>query len=150
MDYAYFMAEAYKLAEMAFGEGEAPIGCVIVYNGEIVGRGRNMRNLKKNPLYHAELTAINEASGFFGDWRLEGASLFVTVEPCPMCAGAIIQARINELVFGAENRKAGCAGSVTDLFGEIKFNHRVTVKKGVMADECAELMSRFFARLRSV
>ena len=142
------MSKAYEQARIAYEKNETPIGCVIVYNNEIIGRGHNMRNAKKNSLYHAELIAINEASGFIGDWRLEDAVIFVTVEPCPMCAGAIIQARIKEAVFGAENKKAGCAGSVTDLFSVRGFNHSVIVTRGIMKDECSGLMSRFFSELR--
>jgi len=148
MDRVYYMSKAYEQALSAFEKKETPIGCVVVLGGEIIGRGHNLRNTKKNALWHAELIAINEACGFVGDWRLEGASLFVTVEPCPMCAGAIIQARIKEVAFGAVNGKAGCAGSVTDLFALRGFNHRVSVTGGVMKDECAELMSFFFAGLR--
>ena len=148
MEHVYFMAEAYALAERALAAGEAPVGCVVAYQNKIVGRGMNCRNAKKNALFHAELLAINEASVFFNDWRLEGATLYVTVEPCPMCAGAILQARISELVYGAENKKAGCCGSVVDLFAETKFNHRVKVTGGIMKQECALLMSGFFSGLR--
>ena len=149
MDYNYYMSLAYNQALLAFDAKEAPIGCVIVLNGTVIGSGYNMRYTKKNVLYHAELIAINEASEAVGDWRLEGAVLFVTIEPCPMCAGAIIQARIKEVVFAAENKKAGCAGSVMNLFDETGFNHKVMVTKGIMAEECSALMSRFFLELRS-
>ena len=148
-DYNFFMAAAYEQALLAFEKKEAPIGCVIVHENEIIGRGYNMRNANKNVLGHAELVAINEASERTGDWRLEGAVLFVTVEPCPMCAGAIIQARVNEVVYGAENKKAGCGGSVVNLFEDNAFNHRVKVTRGVMERECSELMSLFFSELRS-
>ena len=147
MDYEYYMKQAYDLAVYAYGQNETPIGCVIVTGGVVTGRGYNMRNTKKNALYHAELIAINEASAAAGDWRLEESVLFVTVEPCPMCAGAIVQARIREVVFGAENKKAGCGGSVMNLF-DAGFNHRVIVTKGVMEAECAALMSDFFSQLR--
>ena len=148
MDYNYYMSKAYEQALQAFKLNETPIGCVIVQNNDIIGRGSNMRNTKKNALYHAELIAINEACEKTGDWRLEDSIIFVTIEPCPMCAGAIIQARFKELVFGAPNKKAGCAGSVINIFNESGFNHRVMVTGGVMADECAALMSRFFSELR--
>jgi len=148
MDYEYYMSKAYGLALKAFEAGEAPIGCVVVNNGEIIGAGYNMRNTKKNALYHAELTAIYEACRAAGDWRLEDASVFVTVEPCPMCAGAIVQARIKEVAFGADNKKAGCGGSVINLFDTAGFNHRVDVVRGVMEAECSALMSLFFSRLR--
>ena len=148
MDYFYFMSKAYEQALIALERREAPIGCVVVYGGEIIGCGYNMRNAKKNALYHAELVAINEACARVGDWRLEGATLFVTVEPCPMCAGAIIQARMKEVAFGADNKKAGCAGSVTDLFNQRGFNHAVSVVRGIMREECQDLMSGFFSGLR--
>jgi len=149
MDYNFYMSKAYEQALVAYEKKETPIGCVIVYNDAIIGRGRNMRNEKKNALCHAELIAINEASFILGDWRLEGAIIFVTVEPCPMCAGAILQARIKELVYGAANKKAGCCGGVMNLFEERGFNHSVIVSGGVMKEECASLMSRFFGELRN-
>jgi len=142
------MSKAYDLALRAYEAGEAPIGCVVVINGGIVGAGYNMRNTKKNALYHAELIAINEACRAAGDWRLEDASVFVTIEPCPMCAGAIVQARVKEVAFGADNKKAGCGGSVLNLFETAGFNHRVNVVRGVMEEECSALMSLFFSRLR--
>ena len=148
MDYEFFMSQAYGLALKAFEAGETPIGCVVVNGGAVTGCGYNQRNTKKNALFHAELAAIYEACEAAGDWRLEDAALFTTIEPCPMCAGAIVQARIKEVVFGAENKKAGCGGSVLNLFDVAGFNHRVNVVKGVMETECAALMSLFFARLR--
>ena len=148
MYYGYYMSKAYDLALRAFEAGEAPIGCVVVTNGGIVGAGYNMRNTKKNALYHAELIAINEACRAAGDWRLEDASVFVTIEPCPMCAGAIVQARVKEVAFGADNKKAGCGGSVLNLFDTAGFNHRVNVVRGVMEEECSALMSLFFSHLR--
>ena len=148
-DYLFFMSAAYEQALLAYEKKEAPIGCVVVFENEIIGRGYNMRNANKNVLGHAELVAIKEASERTGDWRLEGAVLFVTVDPCPMCAGAIIQARISEVVYGAENKKAGCGGSVLNLFEDYAFNHRVKVTRSVMESECSELMSLFFSELRS-
>ena len=144
-----FMEEAYDLAVKAMSYDEVPIGCVIVYENKIIGRGMNKRNMTKNSLNHAEIIAINEACETLGDWRLEDCMLYVTVEPCPMCAGAIVQARISEVVFGARNKKAGCCGSILDLLNEPRFNHQVIVREGVMRDECSQLMSAFFKRFRT-
>ena len=143
-----YMKIALQEAKKAYDSNEVPIGCVIVYNDEIIGRGANMRITDKNVLSHAEIIAINEACGFMGDWRLEDCTLYVTVEPCPMCAGAIVQARIKKVVFGAENPKAGCAGSIVNLLQNDNFNHQVEIEKGVSADECATLMKDFFKRFR--
>ena len=143
-----YMREAVNEASKAIESGEVPIGCVIVYKDEIIGRGHNLRNSKKNPLCHAEISAINEAAGFMGDWRLEECTLYVTVEPCPMCAGAIVQARIPRVVFGTPNVKAGCAGSILNILNEPKFNHQVDVTCGVLREECAAPMSEFFKRFR--
>jgi len=148
MDSAIFMKEALKEAEKAFAINEVPIGCVIVYDGQIIGRGHNRRTIDKNSLKHAEIIAINEACAFMGDWRLEDCHIFVTVEPCPMCAGAILQARVKSLYFGAWNKKAGACGSVIDIIGTSGFNHRVEMYPEVMHDECSVLMSSFFAQLR--
>lgn len=143
-----YMREAVNEASKAIESGEVPIGCVIVYKDEIIGRGHNLRNSKKNPLCHAEISAINEAAGFMGDWRLEECTLYVTVEPCPMCAGAIVQARIPRVVFGTPNVKAGCAGSILNILNEPKFNHQVDVTCGVLREECTAPMSEFFKRFR--
>lgn len=143
-----YMKIALQEAKKAYDNNEVPIGCVIVYNDEIIGRGANMRITDKNVLSHAEIIAINEACGFMGDWRLEDCTLYVTVEPCPMCAGAIVQARIKKVVFGAENPKAGCAGSIVNLLQNDNFNHQVEIEKGVCSDECATLMKDFFKRFR--
>ena len=143
-----YMREAVNEASKAIESGEVPIGCVIVYKDEIIGRGHNLRNSKKNPLCHPEISAINEAAGFMGDWRLEECTLYVTVEPCPMCAGAIVQARIPRVVFGTPNVKAGCAGSILNILNEPKFNHQVDVTCGVLREECAAPMSEFFKRFR--
>lgn len=143
-----YMKIALQEAKKAYDNNEVPIGCVIVYNDEIIGRGANMRVTDKNVLSHAEIIAINEACEFMGDWRLEDCTLYVTVEPCPMCAGAIVQARIKKVVFGAENPKAGCAGSIVNLLQNDSFNHQVEIEKGVCADECATLMKDFFKRFR--
>ena len=145
-----YMGMALELAKTAFGIGDAPIGCVIAdETGEIIGRGYNTRNFEKNAVCHAEIAAISEACRKTGDWRLEGATIFVTIEPCPMCAGAILQSRIKTAVFGARNAKAGCAGSVLNILSAPGFNHRVDVIGGVMEDECAALMSGFFKRFRN-
>jgi len=147
-DDIFFMEKAYEQAQRAYKEMETPIGCVIVYEDKIIGSGRNLRNTKKNPLYHAEIIAINEAAAFLGDWRLEGTTIYVTVEPCPMCAGAIIQARIKRLVFGALNKKAGCAVSIVNLFEQQGLNHMVEVTGGCLGEKTAALMSGFFEDLR--
>ncbi|MEA4973890.1 MAG: tRNA adenosine(34) deaminase TadA [Candidatus Metalachnospira sp.] len=143
-----YMNEALKEAYMAIDSGEVPIGCVIVCNGKIIGRGHNLRNSKKNPLYHAEIIAINDAANLIGDWRLEECTLYVTVEPCPMCAGAIVQARIPNVVFGTRNVKAGCAGSILNILDEPKFNHQVNITEGILQPECARPMSDFFKKFR--
>lgn len=144
----YYMKEALLEGEKALAEGEVPIGAVMVRGGEIIARGHNMRNTAKNPLRHAEIDVINEAAGIVGDWRLEDCTLYVTVEPCPMCAGAIVQARIPRVVFGTRNSKAGCAGSILDLLNEPRFNHQVEVEEGLLQPECSEIMKRFFCRFR--
>ena len=143
-----FMREALLEAEKALAAGEVPIGAVMVRDGEIIARGHNLRNTAKNPLRHAEIDVINEAAGIVGDWRLEDCTLYVTVEPCPMCAGAIVQARIPKVIFGTRNSKAGCSGSVLDVLHEPKLNHQVETEEGILQEECAELMRRFFRRFR--
>ena len=142
------MREAVKQAKKAFALNETPIGCVIVREGRIIARGYNRRNTDHNTLAHAELTAIRKAAKAVGDWRLEDCTLYVTLEPCPMCAGAIVQARIPECVIGCMNPKAGCAGSVTDLLHMEGFNHQVDVRTGILADDCSGLMKTFFRELR--
>jgi len=143
-----YMKEAIELARISASEGEVPVGCVVVWDDKIVGRGRNRREIGKNALAHAEIEAINEACRTLGGWRLWKASLFVTLEPCPMCAGAIINARIPFVYFGADDIKGGACGSVTNLF-DMKFNHRPEVIKGILKEECAEMLSDFFKRLRN-
>ena len=142
------MREALLEAEKALAAGEVPIGAVMVRDGEIIARGHNLRNTAKNPLRHAEIDVINEAAGIVGDWRLEDCTLYVTVEPCPMCAGAIVQARIPKVIFGTRNSKAGCSGSVLDVLHEPKLNHQVETEEGILQEECAEIMRRFFRRFR--
>ncbi|MCL2665801.1 MAG: tRNA adenosine(34) deaminase TadA [Defluviitaleaceae bacterium] len=143
-----YMQEAYGEACKAFSNNETPVGCVIVFDGKIIGRGANGRNAKKNALAHAEIIAINQACIYIGDWRLENCRLYVTVEPCPMCAGAIVQARIPIVVFGAANPKAGCCGSVMDILNHPGLNHRVAVTAGLMERECGDLMTDFFKKLK--
>jgi len=143
-----FMSMAFNLAQAAYALNEVPIGCIIVLNGEVIGRGYNRRNSEKNALYHAEMLAISEACTYMGDWRLEGCKLYVTVEPCAMCAGAIINSRIPIVVYGCANPKAGCAGSILNILSEPRFNHRATVISGVMEEACAMLISNFFAQKR--
>lgn len=145
-----FMREALIEAQKAFELNEVPVGAVVVSEGEIIGRGHNTRNTNKNPLCHGEITAINEAASVIGDWRLEGCVLYATVEPCPMCAGAIVTARMSTVVFGARNEKAGCCGSILNILQQPRFNHQVEIVDGVLVEECSELMSRFFRRLREV
>lgn len=143
-----FMREAIKQARKAYAKKETPIGCVIVYEGKIIARGYNKRNEKKNTLAHAEIIAIHKASRVTGDWRLEDCTMYVTLEPCPMCAGAIVQARIKRVVVGSMNPKAGCAGSVINLLDMDGFNHKTEVQNGILEEECSELMSGFFRELR--
>ena len=143
-----FMKQAVKQAKKAYDKLETPIGCVIVHEDTIIARGYNKRNMKKNTLAHAEILAINKASKVLGDWRLEDCTMYVTLEPCPMCAGAIVQARIPRVVIGSMNPKAGCAGSVLNLLQQDGLNHQVEVTKGVLAEECSGLMTSFFRELR--
>lgn len=142
-----FMDEALRLAREAAEEGEVPVGCVIVRNGQIVGRGRNRRETGKTALGHAEIEAINEACRTLGGWRLWDCTLYVTLEPCPMCAGAIVNARIPKVVFGASDPKCGACGSVCDLFS-MEFNHHPEVQKGIREEEAAALLADFFRQLR--
>lgn len=143
-----YMREALKQAKKAYSLGEVPIGCVIVHAGKVIGRGYNRRNTDKNTLSHAEITAIRKASKVIGDWRLEECTLYVTLEPCQMCAGAIIQARIPEVVIGCMNPKAGCAGSVLNILEMPEFNHQAVVTRGILEQECSDLLKTFFAELR--
>ena len=143
-----YMKEALKQARKAYKLGEVPIGCVIVYEDKVIARGYNRRKTDKNTLSHAELQAIRKASRVMGDWRLEGCDLYVTLEPCQMCSGAIVQARIPRVVIGCMNPKAGCAGSVLDLFHEPGFNHQVEMETGLLGEECSQLLKKFFKELR--
>ncbi|MEM1484622.1 tRNA adenosine(34) deaminase TadA [Oscillospiraceae bacterium PP1C4] len=143
-----FMSLALELAAQAAAIGEVPVGAVIVCDGEVVGTGFNRRETDKNALAHAELEAINAACKRLGGWRLHKCDLYVTLEPCPMCSGAIVNARIRRLVFGARDAKSGCFGSVSD-FNALPFNHKPEVVSGVRAEECAAVLSSFFQKLRS-
>jgi tRNA(adenine34) deaminase len=147
MDDGFYMDEALILAQEAAADGEVPVGCVIVRNGQIVGRGRNRRETAKTALGHAEIEAIADACRNLGGWRLWDCTLYVTLEPCPMCAGAIVNARIPKVVYGAADQKAGSCGSVCDLF-QMDFNHHPQVVAGVREEACAQLLSRFFQELR--
>ena len=142
------MREALKQAKKAYALGEVPIGCVIVHEGKIIGRGYNRRNTDKSTLSHAEITAIRRASRVIGDWRLEECTLYVTLEPCQMCAGAIVQARIPEVVMGSINPKAGCGGSILNILEMPQFNHQAEVTRGVLEEECSSMLKRFFQELR--
>lgn len=142
------MKEAIKQAKKAAAIGEVPIGCIIVHQDKIIARGYNRRNTEGSTLAHAEIAAIRKAGKKLGDWRLEECTMYVTLEPCPMCAGAIVQARIPRVVIGALNPKAGCAGSIIDLFQIKEFNHQVEKETGILEEECSSIMKDFFRELR--
>ena len=144
-----YMREAIRQAKKAYALGEVPIGCVIVHDGKIIGRGYNRRNTDKSTLSHAEIIAIRKASKVIGDWRLEECTLYVTLEPCQMCAGAIVQARIPRVVMACMNPKAGCAGSVLNILDMPQFNHQVELMRGIMEEECAQMLRNFFRELRA-
>ena len=143
-----YMRQAIKLAKKASDQGDVPIGCVIVYEGKVIGRGYNRRNKDRSSLAHAEIMAIKKASKVLSDWRLEKCRMYVTLEPCQMCAGAIVQARIPEIVIGCMNPKAGSAGSIINLLDIKEFNHQVDITKGVLEEECSEMLVTFFKNLR--
>ena len=143
-----YMKEAIRQAKKAKALDEVPIGCVIVYEDKIIARGYNRRNTDKNTLSHAELNAIKKASKKLGDWSLEGCTMYITLEPCQMCAGAIVQARVSRVVIGSMNPKAGCAGSVLNILQMDRFNHQVELTKGVLQEECSTMLSKFFKELR--
>ena len=144
-----FMKEAIKQAKKAEAIGDVPIGCVIVHDGKVIARGYNKRNKDKTVLAHAELLAMKKACKKLGDWRLEDCTMYITLEPCQMCAGAIVQARIPKVVIGSMNPKAGCAGSVLNLMQVPAFNHQVKITRGILEKECSHLISSFFEQLRS-
>ena len=143
-----FMKAALAQAKKAAAIDEVPIGCVIVYEGKIIARGYNKRNKEKNTLSHAEMNAIRKASKYLGDWRLEGCTMYITLEPGPMCAGAIVQARVDRVVIGSMNAKAGCAGSVLNVLQEKRFNHQVETEEGLLGEECSMMLKEFFKELR--
>lgn len=143
-----YMKEAIRQAKKAYALEESPIGCVIVYENKIIARGYNRRNIDKSTLSHAELIAIKKACRKMGDWRLEGCTMYITLEPCPMCAGAIVQSRMDKVVIGSMNPKAGCAGSVMNLLQIEGFNHQVQMEQGILQEECSQLLTNFFKELR--
>ena len=143
-----YMRQAITLAKKAAANGDVPIGCVIVYEGKVIARGYNRRNVDKTTLAHAEIMAIKKASKVLGDWRLEDCTLYVTLEPCQMCSGAIVQSRMTRVVVGCMNPKAGCAGSILNLLDMPEFNHQVELTTGVMEEECSQMMKSFFKELR--
>lgn len=143
-----YMKAAIKQAKKAYALDEVPIGCVIVQNDKIIARGYNRRNTDKNTLAHAELSAIKKASKKTGDWRLEDCTMYVTLEPCQMCAGAIVQSRLKKVVIACMNPKAGCAGSVLNLLQMKQFNHQVEMETGILEEECSQMLSNFFKELR--
>ena len=149
MDDEHWMREAIAQAHLARSIGEVPIGAVIVRDGEIISAGYNLRETLHDPTAHAEMIAIRKASEKLGAWRLLGCTLYVTLEPCPMCAGAILQARVERVVYGAADPKAGCAGSLMDLLQDSRFNHRLPWRSGVLKEECASLLTDFFRALRA-
>jgi tRNA(adenine34) deaminase len=149
MDDEKYMHEAINQALLAKDAGEVPIGAVIVYKGEVIATGYNVRETSQSTLSHAELMAIERANREIGSWRLEDCTLYVTLEPCPMCAGAIVQSRIARVVFGASDPKAGCAGTLMNLLDDERFNHQVEVTAGVLEGECGQLLTEFFRELRS-
>ena len=143
-----YMKEAIRQARKAWKLQEVPIGCVIVREGKIIARGYNRRNTDKNTLAHAELQAIRKASRVVGDWRLEDCTMYVTLEPCQMCSGAIVQSRMKRVVIGCMNPKAGCAGSILNLLNVPQFNHQVEFEQGILHDECANLLKTYFKEMR--
>lgn len=143
-----YMKEAIKQAQKAYAIGEVPIGCVIVYEDMIIGRGYNRRVTDKNTLSHAELNAIKKASKKLNDWRLDNCEMFITLEPCQMCSGAIVQSRIKKVYIGSMNPKAGCAGSILNLLQVPQFNHQVEIETGILAEQCSQMLKQFFRELR--
>ena len=144
----FFMREALKEAQKAYDQAEVPIGAVVVLNGEIIGRGHNLREKEQDATLHAEIKAIRQANQHLGSWRLEACELFVTLEPCPMCSGAMILARMKKVIFGAFDPKAGTAGTFMNLLQDSRFNHQVEVEQGVLEEECQEILRSFFKGLR--
>ncbi|WP_409303589.1 tRNA adenosine(34) deaminase TadA [Peribacillus sp. SCS-155] len=147
-DDVFFMQKALLEAERAKVLGEVPIGAVIVYSGEVIATGHNLRETEQNATAHAEMIAIEEACKRLGTWRLEDATMYVTLEPCPMCAGAILQSRVNRVVFGAHDPKGGCAGTFMNLLQDERFNHQCELSSGVLKEECGSILTDFFRELR--
>ncbi len=143
------MQAALREAQMAYEAGEVPVGCVIVHDGQIIGKAHNQREVLQDPTAHAEVLAITQAAAHLGSWRLEGARLYVTLEPCAMCAGAIILARIDEVHYGAPDPKAGCCGTLMNLLEDKRFNHQPRLRSGLMAQECGGILSAFFQQIRN-
>jgi tRNA(adenine34) deaminase len=143
-----WLREALALADQAARAGEVPVGCVVVHDGVVVGRGRNRREEDRDPLAHAEILALREAATTLGRWRLSGTTLYVTLEPCFMCAGALVNARVDRVVFGATDQKAGAVGSLADVCRDVRLNHRLVVQGGVLADPCSDVLRRFFRARR--
>ncbi|MDO9573452.1 MAG: tRNA adenosine(34) deaminase TadA [Candidatus Contubernalis sp.] len=148
MPQEYFMRAALEEAQKAFEKGEVPIGAVLVKDQEVIARAHNLKEERRDPTAHAEILVIQEASRILKSWRLAGTTLYVTIEPCPMCAGALIQARVGKLVFGARDVKAGTCGSLYNLVQDSRFNHCIKVEEGILKDSCAEIMQRFFKERR--
>lgn len=144
----FFMREALKEAQKAYDQAEVPIGAVVVLNGEIIGRGHNLREKEQDATLHAEIKAVRQANQHLGSWRLEDCELFVTLEPCPMCSGAMILARLKKVTFGAFDPKSGTAGNFMNLLQDERFNHQVEVEQGILEDECKEILQTFFKGLR--
>ncbi|SEM84967.1 tRNA adenosine(34) deaminase TadA [Lihuaxuella thermophila] len=148
MNHEFFMEAALEEAKKAESIGEVPIGAVVVLDGEIIGRGHNLRETHQDPTAHAEMIAIREAAERIGSWRLTDCILYVTLEPCPMCAGAIVQSRIKEVVYGTEDPKAGCAGTLMNLLDDPRFNHQTPIVTGILKEECSRILTDFFRALR--
>jgi tRNA(adenine34) deaminase len=148
LDDIFFMRAALSEARRALASGEIPVGAVVVMDGQIIGRGCNERSIKVMPLAHAEMTAISEAGGRIGSWRLDRCTLYVTLEPCPMCAGAMVQTRVRRVVYGARDPRAGAAGTLYDILRDPRMPHRCSVTGGILGDECAELLREFFRSRR--
>ncbi|WEG72872.1 tRNA adenosine(34) deaminase TadA [Vagococcus intermedius] len=144
----FFMSEAISEAKLAEAKGEVPIGAIVVHRGKIIGRGHNIREISQNATTHAEMLAIQEACGKIENWRLAESQLFVTLEPCPMCSGAIILSRVDEVYYGAKDPKAGVAGSLMNLLEDVRFNHQCYVEFGILEKECGEILTSFFKKLR--
>lgn len=148
MPHTIYMRAALEEAQKAFEKGEVPIGAVLVKEGAVIARAHNLKEERKDPTAHAEILVIQEASRILNSWRLSGTTLYVTVEPCPMCAGALIQARVGKLVFGARDVKSGVCGSLYNLVQDNRFNHCLEIEEGILKDSCAEIMQRFFKSRR--